>query len=57
VGEASTSSLPAVVATTTALSTTFVQSSSVSPIPMLDHEVVDTEPQVEASSSPKIIFE
>ncbi|GJU44529.1 hypothetical protein Tco_1201795 [Tanacetum coccineum] len=57
VGEASTSGVPAVVAATTALSTTFVQASFVLPIPALDHEVVDMEPQVEASSSPKIIFE
>ncbi|GKF14568.1 hypothetical protein Tco_0056030, partial [Tanacetum coccineum] len=56
-GEASTSGVPAVVVATTALSTTFVQASFVLPIPALDHEVVDMEPQVEASSSPKIIFE
>nr|GFC48742.1 hypothetical protein [Tanacetum cinerariifolium] len=46
VGEASTSGLPAAVAATTTLSTTFVQASSVLPIPASDHEVVDTEPQV-----------
>nr|GEZ73256.1 hypothetical protein [Tanacetum cinerariifolium] len=45
VGEASTSGLQAAVAATTTLSTTFVQASSVPPIPASDHEVVDTEPQ------------
>ncbi|GKB34447.1 hypothetical protein Tco_0879389, partial [Tanacetum coccineum] len=57
VGEASTSGVPAAVAATTALSTTFVQASSVPPILVLDYEVVDTEPQAEGSSSPNIIFE
>ncbi|GJV08075.1 hypothetical protein Tco_1345731 [Tanacetum coccineum] len=57
VGEASMSGLPVAVATTTALSTTFVQANSVLPIPTSDYEVVDTEPRVEASYSPKIIFE
>ncbi|GKA83750.1 hypothetical protein Tco_0805345, partial [Tanacetum coccineum] len=57
VGEASTSGVPAAVAATTALSTTFVQASSVLPIPASNYKVVDTEPQVEVSSSPKIIFE
>ncbi|GJT55284.1 hypothetical protein Tco_0990338, partial [Tanacetum coccineum] len=57
VGKASTLGVPEAVAATTALSTTFVQASSVPPILASDYEVVDTEPQVEASSSPKIIFE
>ncbi|GJV31108.1 hypothetical protein Tco_1391508 [Tanacetum coccineum] len=56
VGEASTSGVPATVAATTALSTTFVQTSFVPPVPMLDSEVVDTGPQAGASSSSKIIF-
>ncbi|GKB26158.1 hypothetical protein Tco_0865559 [Tanacetum coccineum] len=56
VGEASTSGVPTAVAATTAL-TTFVQASSVPPIPVSDYEVADTEAQAEASSSPKIIFE
>nr|GFB35064.1 hypothetical protein [Tanacetum cinerariifolium] len=57
VGETNTSSLPKAFAATTALSTTFVQASSVSPMPVSDYEVVNMEPQVEASSSPNIIFE
>ncbi|GJV91683.1 hypothetical protein Tco_1539496 [Tanacetum coccineum] len=56
VGEASTSCVSAAVAATTALSTTFVQASSVPPVPVSDYEVADTEPQAEAPSS-KIIFE
>ncbi|GJW08768.1 hypothetical protein Tco_1571191 [Tanacetum coccineum] len=56
IGEASTLGVPAVVVATTAL-TTFVQASSVSPIPVSDHEVADTKAQAEASSSPNIIFE
>nr|GEY85808.1 hypothetical protein [Tanacetum cinerariifolium] len=57
VGEASTAGVLLVVAATTALSTTFVQASSVFPIPLSDYKAMDTEPQAEASSSPKIIFE
>ncbi|GKB05323.1 hypothetical protein Tco_0833518 [Tanacetum coccineum] len=57
ISEASMLGVPAAVAATTALSTTFVQANSVLPILASDHEVVDTEPQVESSSSPKIIFE
>ncbi|GKE52426.1 hypothetical protein Tco_1487582 [Tanacetum coccineum] len=56
-GEASTSGVPAVVTATTTLSTTFVEASSVLPIPVSDYEVVDTEAQAETSSSYKIIFE
>ncbi|GJZ60375.1 hypothetical protein Tco_0616191 [Tanacetum coccineum] len=54
VGEASTLGVSAAVATTTALSTTFVQASSVPPIPVSDYEVADTEAQAEASSSPRL---
>ncbi|GJY98349.1 hypothetical protein Tco_0515259, partial [Tanacetum coccineum] len=43
VGEASMSGVPAAVAATTTLSTTFVQASSVPPIPVSDYEVADTE--------------
>ncbi|GKB72198.1 hypothetical protein Tco_0933610 [Tanacetum coccineum] len=57
VGEASLSGLPAAVVATTTLSTTFVQASSVPPVPASNYEVVETEPQAEASSSPKIIFD
>ncbi|GKA25428.1 hypothetical protein Tco_0711537 [Tanacetum coccineum] len=56
-GEANTSGVPAVVTATTTLSTTFVEASSVLPIPASDYEVVDTEAQAETSSSHKIIFE
>ncbi|GJX17000.1 hypothetical protein Tco_0217832 [Tanacetum coccineum] len=55
IGEASTSRVPAVAATTTALSTTF--SHFVPPISVTDYGVLDTEAQPEASYSPKIIFE
>ncbi|GJV32783.1 hypothetical protein Tco_1393183 [Tanacetum coccineum] len=57
VGEVSTSGVPVAIAATTALSNTFVQASSVLPIPVKDYEVVDTKPQAGSSSSPKIIFE
>ncbi|GJY02162.1 hypothetical protein Tco_0360314 [Tanacetum coccineum] len=57
VGEASTSGVPAVVAATTALSTTFVEASFVPLIPASDYKVVDTEAQARTSSSHKIIFE
>nr|GEU57984.1 hypothetical protein [Tanacetum cinerariifolium] len=57
VGEASTSGVPAAFFSTNALSTNFVQASSIPPILASDHEVVDTVPQVEASSSLKIMFE
>nr|GFC24975.1 hypothetical protein [Tanacetum cinerariifolium] len=45
VGEASTSGVPAAITATTALLTTFVQASSVSPIPVSNYEVADTEAQ------------
>ncbi|GKC84678.1 hypothetical protein Tco_1140395, partial [Tanacetum coccineum] len=57
VGEDSTSGGPVVVSATTSLSTTFVEASSVSPIPVSDYKVVDTEAQARTSSSHKIIFE
>ncbi|GJZ64540.1 hypothetical protein Tco_0620961 [Tanacetum coccineum] len=57
VGEANTSGAAAAVAATTALSTTFIHANSVPPVPASDYEVADAEPQVEASSSPKIMFE
>ncbi|GKA84076.1 hypothetical protein Tco_0805671 [Tanacetum coccineum] len=56
-GEASTLGVPATVAVTIALSTTFAQAGSVPPISILDYEVLDAVPQVEAPLSPKIIFE
>ncbi|GJR60726.1 hypothetical protein Tco_1502888 [Tanacetum coccineum] len=57
VGEDCTSGGPVVVSTTTALSTTFVEVSSVPPIPVSDYEVADTEAQARTSFSHKIIFE
>nr|GEW04291.1 hypothetical protein [Tanacetum cinerariifolium] len=56
-GEASTSRVPATVAVTNALSTTFAHTSFVPPISVSDYEVLDAKPQPEASHSPKIIFE
>nr|GEV28039.1 hypothetical protein [Tanacetum cinerariifolium] len=44
VGKVSTLGIPTAVATTTALSTTFVQAYSILPVPTLDYEVVDTKP-------------
>ncbi|GJR60730.1 hypothetical protein Tco_1502892 [Tanacetum coccineum] len=57
VGEANTSGVSVVVAATTALSTTFVEASSIPPIPVSDYEVADTEAQAGTSFSHKIIFE
>ncbi|GJZ91062.1 hypothetical protein Tco_0662989 [Tanacetum coccineum] len=57
VGEDCTSGGPVVVSATTALSTTFVEASSVPPIPVSDYEVADTEAQARTSFSHKIIFE
>nr|GEU55943.1 hypothetical protein [Tanacetum cinerariifolium] len=59
VGEASTSRVPATVATTTALSilATTTNVSSIPPISVDDYEVLHAEPQAEASYSPKITFE
>ncbi|GKA64008.1 hypothetical protein Tco_0763614 [Tanacetum coccineum] len=55
-GEASTSGVPA-TATTTALSTTFIQTSFVPPISMADYEVLGMGPSTEVPSPPKIVFE
>ncbi|GJW64426.1 hypothetical protein Tco_0116310 [Tanacetum coccineum] len=57
VGEASTSGVPAAVTASTALSTTFVQASSILAILVSDYQVLDVEPQPEVSPSSKIIFE
>nr|GEV26710.1 hypothetical protein [Tanacetum cinerariifolium] len=54
VGEANTSGVPAVVAATTALSTTFIQASSIPLVPVLAYDV---EPHVEVPSSSIIVFE
>ncbi|GKG28414.1 hypothetical protein Tco_0406741, partial [Tanacetum coccineum] len=56
VGEASTSGVPAVV-TTTALSTTFIQASSVPPIPVADDGVLGAEQPTKVPSPSKIVFE
>ncbi|GKG16731.1 hypothetical protein Tco_0361688, partial [Tanacetum coccineum] len=56
VGKASTSGVPA-TATTTALSTIFIQTSSVPSISVADCEVLGTEPSAEVPSPPKIVFE
>ncbi|GJY54041.1 hypothetical protein Tco_0445705 [Tanacetum coccineum] len=56
VGKASTSGVPA-TATTTALSTTFIQTSFVPPISVADYEVLGAEPSAEVPSPLKIVFE
>ncbi|GJV40109.1 hypothetical protein Tco_1418549, partial [Tanacetum coccineum] len=56
VGEASTSRVPA-MATTTALSTTFIQANTVPLVPVTHHEVLDVGPSTKVSSPPSIIFE
>ncbi|GKA37172.1 hypothetical protein Tco_0723737 [Tanacetum coccineum] len=56
VGEASTSRVPEVV-TTTALSTTFIQASSVPPILVADDGVLAYEQPTEVPSPSKIMFE
>ncbi|GJT20073.1 hypothetical protein Tco_0878779 [Tanacetum coccineum] len=56
VGEASTSGVPA-TATTTALSTTFIQASTIPPVPVTDYEVLNVGPSTKVSSPPSIIFE
>nr|GEV46746.1 hypothetical protein [Tanacetum cinerariifolium] len=56
VGEASTFVVPT-TATTTALSTTFVQASSVPLISMENYEVSGAESSIEVPPSPKIVFE
>ncbi|GJU64885.1 hypothetical protein Tco_1246720 [Tanacetum coccineum] len=56
IGEASTSGVPT-MATTTALPTTFIQTSSVPPIYVADYEVLGAEPSNKVPSPPKIVFE
>ncbi|GKC72311.1 hypothetical protein Tco_1118194 [Tanacetum coccineum] len=55
VGKASTFEVP-VTATTTALSTTFIQASTVPSVPMTDHEVLDVGPSTKVSSPPSDCF-
>ncbi|GKF88461.1 hypothetical protein Tco_0259338, partial [Tanacetum coccineum] len=59
VGETSTSGVPAAAATTTALSilVTATKVTFILPISVANYEVLDAEPQAEASHSPKVIFE
>ncbi|GKA62296.1 hypothetical protein Tco_0761815 [Tanacetum coccineum] len=56
VGEASTFGVP-VTATTTALSTTFIQASTIPSVPVTDHEVLGVGPSTEVPSPSKIVFE
>nr|GEV86692.1 hypothetical protein [Tanacetum cinerariifolium] len=56
VGEASTFGLPT-TATTTALSTTFIQAHTVPLIPVVDYEVLGAGPSTEVPSPSKIVFE
>nr|GFB58365.1 hypothetical protein [Tanacetum cinerariifolium] len=53
VGEASTLGIPATVAVTIALSTTFASTSYVPPISVADYGLLDAKPQAEASLSPR----
>ncbi|GJZ33895.1 hypothetical protein Tco_0579331 [Tanacetum coccineum] len=55
VGEASTSRVPA-MATTTALSTTFILTSSVPPISVVDYEVLGAEPSTEVPSPQRLLL-
>ncbi|GJY78570.1 hypothetical protein Tco_0484371, partial [Tanacetum coccineum] len=55
-GEASTSGVPA-MATTTALSATFIQTSSVPLVFVADYEVSDVGPSTKVPSPPAIVFE
>ncbi|GJV17540.1 hypothetical protein Tco_1362863 [Tanacetum coccineum] len=55
IGEASTSGVPA-TATTTALSTTFIHTSSVPPVSVADYEVLDVGPSTKVPSPPAIVF-
>nr|GEV00878.1 hypothetical protein [Tanacetum cinerariifolium] len=59
VQKASTLGVPTTAATTTALSVfvTTANVSSIPPISVVDYEVLNAEPQLEDSHSPKIIFE
>nr|GEW80167.1 reverse transcriptase domain-containing protein [Tanacetum cinerariifolium] len=56
VGEASTSGLPAMI-TTTALSTTFIQTGFIPPVSVADYEVLGAGPSIEVPSPLKIVFE
>nr|GEX20085.1 hypothetical protein [Tanacetum cinerariifolium] len=56
VGEASTFGVPT-TATTTALSTTFIQARTVPPIPVVDYKVLGVGPSTEVPSPSKIMFE
>ncbi|GJU64639.1 hypothetical protein Tco_1246474 [Tanacetum coccineum] len=56
IGEASTSGVSA-MATTTALSTTFIQTSSVPPISVANYEFLGAGPSIEIPSPLKIVFE
>nr|GEW87088.1 hypothetical protein [Tanacetum cinerariifolium] len=56
VGETSTSRVPAVVTTTT-LSTTFIQASTVLPVAVTGHEAFDVGPSTKAPSPSNIMFE
>ncbi|GJY90174.1 hypothetical protein Tco_0505370 [Tanacetum coccineum] len=55
VGEASTFRVLA-KATTTTLSTTFIQANTVPPVSVTDHEVSDVGPSTKVSSPPAIVF-
>ncbi|GKA23903.1 hypothetical protein Tco_0709936 [Tanacetum coccineum] len=55
VGEASTSGVSA-TATTTVLSTTFIQASTVPLVPTTDHEVSDVGSSTKVSSPPAVVF-
>ncbi|GJT36780.1 hypothetical protein Tco_0936645, partial [Tanacetum coccineum] len=59
VGETSTSGVPAAATTTTVVSilVTATKVTFILPISVADYEVLDAEPQAEASHSPKVIFE
>nr|GEX18559.1 hypothetical protein [Tanacetum cinerariifolium] len=54
-GEASTFGVPAMAAIT-ALSTTFIQASTILPVPAIDPEVSDVGPSTKVSSPPTIVF-
>nr|GEW99202.1 hypothetical protein [Tanacetum cinerariifolium] len=56
IGEASTFGVPSAAATTT-LSTTFIQDSTVPPIPATDPKILNVGPSTKVSSSRAIVFE
>ncbi|GJW65347.1 hypothetical protein Tco_0117231 [Tanacetum coccineum] len=56
VGEAGTFGVP-VTATTTVLSTTFIQASTIPPVSLADHEASGAGPSTEVPSPSKIVFE